>query len=246
MSTIKNNKVVKRLFARKTIKSMNEDNETAGYKRDLGLWDLISIGVGGIIGAGIFVLTGRAAADNAGPGIVISYMIAGTISTLASLCYAELASCLPVSGSAYSFAYATLGELMAWIIGWDLMLEYLVGGATVAVGWSGYLGTLQTAINQLSGSTYTFDARFVNAPTIWLEPGNTMPWNNSIVTESGGFFGNLVVGSDGELVNAIINLPAIIIVLSITALLMFGIKESAGVNNIMVCIKLLVVVVLCR
>jgi basic amino acid/polyamine antiporter, APA family len=94
MSTIKNNKVVKRLFARKTIKSMNEDNETAGYKRDLGLWDLISIGVGGIIGAGIFVLTGRAAADNAGPGIVISYMIAGAISTLASLCYAELASCL--------------------------------------------------------------------------------------------------------------------------------------------------------
>jgi APA family basic amino acid/polyamine antiporter len=125
----------KRLIARKNVSDITKDAEESGYKRELGVWDLLSVGVGGIIGAGIFVLTGKAARLNAGPGIVLSYLIAGFVSTLASLCYAELASSLPVSGSAYSFSYATLGEFLAWIVGWDLMLEYLVGGATVAVGY---------------------------------------------------------------------------------------------------------------
>ncbi|KAJ3335137.1 Cationic amino acid transporter-1, partial [Kappamyces sp. JEL0680] len=118
--------------------------------------DLTALGIGSIIGAGIFVLTGKAAHFNAGPGIVIAFLVAGFVSSLASLCYAELASSLPVSGSAYSFTYATLGELMAWIIGWDLMLEYLVGAATVAVGWSGYLVYF---LQDLSGGRWSLDKR---------------------------------------------------------------------------------------
>jgi amino acid permease len=107
-------------------------------KRELGVWDLTSIGVGGIIGAGIYVLTGKAAALYAGPSIVLSYLLSGIACTFSALCYAELASMIPAAGSAYAFATATLGQFVGWIIGWDLMLEYLFGAATVAVGWSGY------------------------------------------------------------------------------------------------------------
>ena len=103
----------------------------------LGPWNLISLGIGAIIGTGIFVLTGQIAAANAGPAIVISMVIAGVASALAGLCYAEFASTVPIAGSAYTYAYATLGEFVAWMIGWDLMLEYALGSATVAVGWSG-------------------------------------------------------------------------------------------------------------
>lgn len=234
-------RIAHRLVARKPLSEIARDSEESGYKRTLGVWDLLSIGVGGIIGAGIFVLTGKAAAQNAGPGVVISYVIAGTISTLASLCYAELASSLPVSGSAYSFSYATLGELLAWVIGWDLMLEYLVGGATVAVGWSAYLGILQDVINKLTGGSWVFDSQFVNAPFIWLEQGDKIPWNHNLTTDAAGFWMNQVQNSAGNLVTPIINLPALLIVVACTSILMVGIKESVNVNNLMVIIKLLVV-----
>src|ERR1700745_2282455 len=134
-----------KLFAPKPIDSiMAEANETGEHslKRALGPINLISIGIGGIIGAGIFVLTGTAAAQFAGPAIVLSFIIAGIGCIFAGLCYAEFASMIPIAGSAYTYGYATMGELVAWIIGWALVLEYAFGAATVAVGWSGFVSSL--------------------------------------------------------------------------------------------------------
>src|SRR6266700_625937 len=123
-----------------------ESNEH-GLKRTLGAWTLTAMGVGGIIGAGIFVLTGVAAATRAGPALTISFVIAGLVSALAALCYAEVSRKIPIAGSAYTYAYVTLGELFAWIIGWDLVLEYGIGAATVSIGWSGYfVNFMQTAL----------------------------------------------------------------------------------------------------
>src|SRR6516164_3231053 len=133
------------IFATKSIEQIEREqleHGEAGLKRVLGPGQLVMLGVGAIIGTGIFVLTGQAAAANAGPAIVISMLVAGLTSVLAALCYSEFAASVPVAGSAYTYAYATLGEFIAWIIGWDLILEYALGSATVAVGWSGNLVTL--------------------------------------------------------------------------------------------------------
>src|SRR6476660_2159894 len=133
------------IFATKSIEQIKEEQlgeGSGGLKRVLGVWQLVMLGVGAIIGTGIFVLTGQAAAANAGPAIVISMVIAGVTSVLAAFCYSEFASTVPVAGSAYTYAYVTLGEFIAWVIGWDLILEYALGAATVAVGWSGILVTL--------------------------------------------------------------------------------------------------------
>src|SRR5246127_4430821 len=130
------------LFAKKPLAQlMSEAQETGEHclRRALGPINLITLGIGAIIGAGIFVITGQAAAQFAGPGIVISFIMAGIACGFAGLCYAEFASMIPIAGSAYTYSYATLGELIAWIIGWDLILEYAFGAATVAVGWSGHL-----------------------------------------------------------------------------------------------------------
>src|SRR5580658_11063606 len=132
------------LFRRKPIASLMADADThaGGLKRALGAFDLTLLGIGAIVGAGIFVLTGVAAAEYAGPAIVVSFVVSGFACAMAALCYAEFAAMIPVAGSAYSYSYATMGELVGWIIGWDLVLEYAVGAATVASGWSGYLGIL--------------------------------------------------------------------------------------------------------
>src|SRR5262245_13423699 len=128
------------LFATKSVDQLRSDAEHShGLKRSLGAMDLVLLGIGAIIGTGIFVLTGRAAAVNAGPAVPLSFVVAGIASGFAGLCYAEMASMIPIAGSAYTYAYATMGELIGWIIGWDLILEYLVGAATVSVGWSGYV-----------------------------------------------------------------------------------------------------------
>ena len=128
------------LFATKSMDKLRADAEFAhGLKRSLGPVDLVLLGIGAIIGTGIFVLTGRAAAANAGPAVALSFTVAGVASAFAGLCYSEMASMIPIAGSAYTYSYATMGELVAWIIGWDLILEYLVGAATVSVGWSGYM-----------------------------------------------------------------------------------------------------------
>ena len=138
------------IFARKSmavLKAEAEETEAQALvthvgvplKRTLSAWSLISLGIGCIIGAGIFVLTGHAAATNAGPAIALSFVLSGIASAFAGLCYAEMASTVPIAGSAYTYAYATMGEFIAWIIGWDLILEYALGATTVAIGWSGYV-----------------------------------------------------------------------------------------------------------
>jgi APA family basic amino acid/polyamine antiporter len=183
-------------------------------KRVLGPLDLTALGIGAIIGTGIFVLTGQAAAAHAGPAIVLSMILAGVVSTLAALCYAEFASTVPVAGSAYTYGYATLGELVAWIIGWDLILEYALGAATVAVGWSGYVVSFLTDVG------IRFPPHLANAP------------------------GMAVVMPDGSAGTAIINLPAILISIAATVLLVVGIQESARVNAAIVGIKVAVVLLI--
>jgi APA family basic amino acid/polyamine antiporter len=174
--------------------------------------DLTLLGIGAIIGTGIFVLTGQAAAAHAGPAVVLSMVVAGVVSGLAALCYAELASSVPVSGSAYTYGYATLGELVAWIIGWDLVLEYALGAATVAVGWSAYVVSL------LGDLGIYLPARLVAAP------------------------GTAVPLPGGGTVTAVFNLPAMLVSLAATTLLVIGIRESARVNAVIVAVKVGVVV----
>jgi APA family basic amino acid/polyamine antiporter len=173
--------------------------------------NLISLGIGAIIGTGIFVLTGQAAAASAGPAIVISMLVAGVVSALAALCYAEFASTVPIAGSAYTYAYATLGEFVAWVIGWDLILEYALGAATVAVGWSGNLVSLLA------------DFGIYIPATISAAPG-------TVVQLAGG-------GS----VTAVFNLPAVFIAVLVTALLVRGVQESATVNAVVVVVKVAII-----
>jgi amino acid permease len=133
-------KFIRNLFAKKNVNDLlSEAGAEHGLRRELGPWNLVTLGVGAIIGAGIFVITGQVAAQFAGPAIVISFVLAGITCAFAGLCYAEFASMIPLAGSAYTYSYATLGEVIAWIIGWDLILEYAFGAATVAVSWSGHL-----------------------------------------------------------------------------------------------------------
>jgi APA family basic amino acid/polyamine antiporter len=203
------------IFATKSIEQIKKEQlgEGEGLKRVLGPAQLIMLGVGAIIGTGIFVLTGQAAAANAGPAIVISMVLAGLTSVLAALCYSEFAATVPVAGSAYTYAYATLGEFVAWIIGWDLILEYALGAATVAVGWSGNLVTL---LNQLG---WSFPAAISAAP------------------------GTIVQLANGGTATAVFNLPAVIITIAVTALLIVGVSESATVNAVIVVIKVAIVLV---
>jgi basic amino acid/polyamine antiporter, APA family len=203
------------IFATKDIDQIQAEAAGAGathtLKRVLGPTDLVSLGIGAIIGTGIFVLTGQAAAAHAGPAIVLSMILAGIASALAGLCYAEFASTVPIAGSAYTYGYATLGEFVAWIIGWDLILEYALGAATVAVGWSGYL------VSILKDFGIQFPAALSAAP------------------------GTLVTLADGSSVTAVFNLPAVIITVLVATLLVVGIQESARVNSVIVVVKVAVV-----
>lgn len=203
------------LVRTKNMEEILTEAENSEMHRKLNAVDLVFIGIGGIIGTGIFVLTGTVAANNTGPAIIISFIISGIAAALAALCYSELSSMIPIAGSAYTYCYATLGELVAWIIGWDLILEYLVGAATVAVGWSGYFCSFLT---DTFGTQ--IDYRWTTSPLIFN--------NTSETFESTG---------------AYINLPAIIILLACTAILVVGIGESAMVNNIAVVIKLIVILI---
>ena len=205
------------IFATKSIEQIKTEqlgSGEGGLKRVLGPGQLVMLGVGAIIGTGIFVLTGQAAAANAGPAIVLSMVIAGLTSVLAALCYSEFAATVPVAGSAYTYAYATLGEFIAWVIGWDLILEYALGAATVAVGWSGNFVTL---LHQLGLS---FPAAVSAAP-------------GTVVQLAGGM-GTSV---------AVFNLPAVFITLAVTLLLIVGVSESASVNAVIVVIKVAIVLV---
>lgn len=202
------------IWNKKSIPSLvaEEGAHSNNLNRSLGRFNLIMLGIGGIVGAGIFVLTGQAAASYAGPGIVLSFVFAGIACAFAALCYSEFASMIPIAGSAYTYAYATLGEFIAWIIGWDLILEYLFGGATVSVGWSSYVVSLFESFGviippEYCNAPFAFDA----ATHGWMSTGS------------------------------VINVPAMFIVALITFVLAIGIKESANFNNIIVIVKVAVI-----
>ncbi|OOV20285.1 amino acid permease [Flavobacterium sp. LM4] len=185
-----------------------------GLKRTLSSRSLVALGVGAIIGAGLFSLTGIAAADHAGPAVTLSFILAAVGCAFAGLCYAEFASMIPVAGSAYTYSYATMGEFMAWIIGWDLVLEYALGAATVGVSWSRYLLELLAKFN------------IHLPPDLICSPWETLTLSNGTVIEGG-----------------IVNLPAIFIVSLLSLLLIKGTKESATINNILVVVKVAVVII---
>ncbi|MGE0440618.1 MAG: amino acid permease [Gemmatimonadales bacterium] len=200
------------LFRRKAIADLQaEATSENGLKRALGPLNLTLLGIGAIIGTGIFVLTGTVAAQNAGPAVILSFVLAGTASIFAAFCYSEFAALVPIAGSAYTYGYATLGEIFAWIIGWDLVLEYALSATTVAIGWSGYVVSFFNHIG------LPVPARFSAAA------------------------GSVVSLADGSTVTAVFNLPAVLIVFLVTALLVRGIKESARVNDVIVFIKVGVV-----
>ncbi|HVF40776.1 MAG TPA: amino acid permease [Gemmatimonadaceae bacterium] len=200
------------LFTRKSVADLQADAESTTLRRALGPLNLTTLGIGSIIGTGIFVLTGTAASQNAGPALVISMIIAGLACAFAGLCYAEFAAMIPVAGSAYTYAYATMGELLAWIIGWDLILEYALSTATVAVGWSGYFASLLA------------DMGLRLPPSLTAAPGET-------------------VAIAGVTASGIFNLPAALVVLLVSALLVIGIRQSANTNTVLVIIKAMVLII---
>ena len=190
----------------------------ASLRRVLTARQLVQLGIGGMIGAGIFVLTGQAAANHAGPAITLSFVLAGIAVALAALCYAEFASMLPVAGSAYSYSYVTLGEFIAWFVGWNLVLEYMLASATVAVGWSAYFNGLLHSVGDVAGIELALPTTFASAPLDVVD-------------------GRLVV------TGSVFNVPAVAIVAAITALCYRGISGSALVNSIIVAIKVAVILV---
>jgi len=200
------------LFRRKSVTDLQAEALTDhSLKRALGALNLTMLGIGAIIGTGIFVLTGTVAAQNAGPAVVLSFVLAGVASIFAALCYSEFASLVPMAGSAYTYGYATLGELIAWIIGWDLILEYALGAVTVAIGWSGYVVSFLRDVG-------------INVPCA-LSAAR----------------GLAVQCADGTTTTAIFNLPAVLIIAIVTTLLVVGIRESANFNNAIVFVKVAVV-----
>src|SRR5436305_3237573 len=211
---------------------MSEAHETGEHslKRALGPGNLISLGIGAIIGTGIFVLTGAASAQYAGPAIVFSFMLAAVGCVFAGLCYAEFASLIPIAGSAYTYGYATLGEIFAWIIGWDLVLEYALGAATVASGWSGYF------VSFLQDFHIHIPPQFIATPGTHLVLFNDR-WIDVATLPAGVSTAGL------QSATGVFNLVAFLIVLAVTAVLVIGIKESANLNSFIVMVKVSIVLI---
>ena len=233
------------LLRRKSVTDLQAEAETDhSLKRALGAVNLTALGVGAIIGTGIFVLTGTVAAQNAGPAVVLSFVLAGVASIFAALCYSEFAALVPMAGSAYTYGYATLGELFAWIIGWDLILEYAVGAITVAIGWSGYVVSflhdfgidIPPALSAARG-TELINIPAAVAPLVKAKVG----W----VVSSAALLDQIKAAGTDPIalshVTTIFNLPAVFIIFVVTTLLVVGIKESANFNNIIVLVKVAVV-----
>ena len=231
----------KHIFDRKTVEQIQSEANTNTLKRTLGRWNLVSLGIGCIIGAGIFVMTGTAAAQHAGPSIILSFVFTGIACAFVGLCYAELASLLPVSGSAYTYAYATLGEVFAWIVGWLLLLEYGVAAATVAVGWSGYVNSFLLSLGVMIPPEFTVAThQKILVSEALRSTYEAAGYALSAVKEHGNTVTYLTNGA-GELITGIFNLPAFVGILGVGTLLVVGVSESAKVNNIIVAIKLAVV-----
>lgn len=225
-----------KLFLTKPISQLRSESESDhGLRKTLSATNLTTLGIGAVIGAGIFVLTGQAAAQYAGPAIVISFLISGMACLFAGLCYAEFASMIPISGSAYTYAYATMGEFIAWIIGWDLILEYLFAASTVAVGWSGYV------VSFLKDFGILIPAQFTAAWGSVLVEVPRVGWNllTPELTKNLADTGIAVASLPHQA--AILNLPAMFVVATISILLLIGIRESASFNNLMVFIKVFVI-----
>lgn len=236
------------IWSKKSITALRAEANSSegGLKRTLGALNLTLLGIGAIIGAGIFVLTGTAAANFAGPGVSLSFVLAGLACLFAGLCYAEFASMIPIAGSAYTYSYATMGEGVAWFIGWNLVLEYLFAAATVSVGWSGYFGAL------LSEVGIHIPAAFASAP-LTVENGHHVVRAFTCVDPATG--GTLMdaathvaytardacMAAGGNVVDGLINLPAVLLIVALTVLLVRGVQESATFNNIVVAIKMTVV-----
>lgn len=201
------------MFARKSIAQVQREAATSELKRSLGKWNLLLLGVGCIIGAGIFVRTGSAAALHAGPAVLLSFVVAGIVCAFAGLCYAELSSTLPVSGSAYTYGYTTLGEFVAWIMGALLLLEYGLAASVVAVGWGGYVVSLLADFGLV------------------IPPQFTGPAGYPLMRDG------VQVMVDGQGVTTLFNLPAFLICMVLAGLLVIGVSESAKVNNVIVAIK---------
>mgnify|MGYP003641045225 FL=1 len=226
-----------KLFRKKSLESLQKESEESSLKRSLGVFDLTMLGIGAIIGTGIFVLTGEAAAGTehalgAGPALTLSFVITGLACLFAALCYAEFASMIPVSGSAYTYSYHSFGELIAWIIGWDLILEYAVGNVAVAIGWSGYFKNLLDGFGWylpgwMSASTGTQMVQLPSGSWTALTPALEVKYADVITTFPTS--------------TALLNMPAVVITLLVTVLLYIGIKESARVNATLVIIKLILV-----
>lgn len=223
---------MKGLFSRKPIAALVAESETSGLKRSLSAGDLVMLAIGAVIGAGIFGSIGSAAAGQtdaaghvirygAGPALVLSFLLLGCVCALAGLCYAELASMIPQAGSAYAYTYATLGELVAWIIGWDLILEYAVGNVAVAISWGDYFKSLTEG--------------FFSIP-VWLTTG----YRTALLSADPKVHGLLQSAPHLFGIPVLVNVPAFAIVALITWLLLTGVKESTRANNIMVGVKLLV------
>jgi len=200
-----------KLFLTKEVADLHTQAESGRLRRTLGPTSLILLGIGAIVGAGLFSLTGITAAENAGPAVVLSFVVAAIGCAFAGMCYSEFASLIPISGSAYTYAYATLGEFVAWIIGWDLVLEYAVGAATVSVSWSRYV------VSFFHDLGFNLPARFVLGP-----------WDTATL-------------ADGSQVTGYINLPAVFVIVCLSLLLMRGMRESATVNAVVVTIKLAII-----
>jgi basic amino acid/polyamine antiporter, APA family len=199
-------------------------------KRSLGALNLVTLGVGAVIGAGIFTLTGQAAALHAGPAVALSFVLAGLTCAFAGLCYAEFASIIPIAGSAYTYGYATLGELVAWIIGWDLTLEYAFGASTVASGWAGYFNSLMQQLGIVIPPTLTTTTGnvLVQYQGIWIDRMSLPPGVSDVGLPH---------------VTGLFNLVAVLIVLVVTTILVIGIKESANFNSAIVIVKVGIVCV---
>jgi APA family basic amino acid/polyamine antiporter len=229
--------MIKGLFKTKSIEALlaSAEHGESGLKRVLTAGNLTALGIGGIIGAGIFVLTGQAAAQYAGPGIVLSFIISGIACAFAGLCYAEFASMIPISGSAYTYSYATLGEFFAWIIGWDLVLEYLFGASTVAVGWSGYVVSFFRDIGVVIPPQLTsaMGTQLIQLPN--------MGWTQITAPLLANLAATGVDAASLPHATALFNLPAMLIVGAATTLLVVGIKESANFNNLIVFLKVVVI-----
>lgn len=213
MASTQQGGLLARMMARKSIAQVQRETEKSELKRTLGKWNLLLLGVGCIIGAGIFVRTGSAAALHAGPAVLLSFVVAGIVCAFAGLCYAELSSTLPVSGSAYTYGYTTLGEFVAWIMGALLLLEYGLAASVVAVGWGGYVVSLLADFGLV------------------IPPELTGPAGYPLMKDG------VPVLIDGQTVTTIFNLPAFLICMALALLLVIGVSESAKVNNVIVAIK---------